>query len=79
MSSWPGEILSFWFDELESDDWWTKNDAIDRRIEKRFLELWQEQKSKTADVFLGSPETALAAVILDDQFPRNMFRDRADA
>ena len=79
VSSWPGEILSFWFDELGSDGWWTKNDAIDKRIEQRFLELWQEQKSKTADAFLGSPETALAAVILFDQFPRNMFRDHADA
>jgi len=77
--SWPDEILSFWFQELKSDDWWAKNDAVDSQIEDHFLELWQEQKSKTADAFLGSPETALAAVILFDQFPRNMFRDRADA
>jgi len=77
--SWPDEILSFWFQELKSDDWWAKNDAVDSQIEERFLELWQEQKSKTAGDFLGSPETALAAVILFDQFPRNMFRDSADA
>ena len=79
MSNWPSEILSFWFDELEPGDWWTKNDAIDQQIEQRFLELWQEQKTKTAKDFLDSPETALAAVILFDQFPRNMFRDSADA
>jgi uncharacterized protein (DUF924 family) len=72
-------IIRFWFDELDSEDWWTKNDALDNQIRDRFLELWQEQKSKTADAFLGSPETALAAVILFDQFPRNMFRDQADA
>ena len=77
--SWSNEILSFWFEELESADWWTKSDAIDDQIEARFLDLWQEQKSKTADAFRGSPETALAAVILFDQFPRNMFRDSADA
>ncbi len=77
--SWPDEILSFWFQELKSDDWWAKNDAVDSQIEERFLELWKEQKSKTASDFLGSPETALAAVILFDQFPRNIFRDSADA
>jgi len=77
--NWPNEILLFWFDEMDPEDWWAKNDAIDDRITDRFLDLWKEQKSKTAGDFLGSPETALAAVILFDQFPRNMFRDSADA
>ncbi|WP_323801487.1 DUF924 family protein [Parasphingorhabdus sp.] len=77
--NWPNEILFFWFDEMDPEDWWAKNDAIDSQIKERFLDLWKEQKSKTADDFLGSPETALAAVILFDQFPRNMFRDSADA
>lgn len=77
--NWPDEILSFWFDELDPKDWWTKSDATDHLIKKRFFDLWKEQKSKTADDFLTSPETALAAVILFDQFPRNMFRDSADA
>ena len=72
-------ITRFWFEELDPKDWWIKSDALDHQIEERFLELWQDEKSKTADAFLGSPETALAAVILFDQFPRNMFRDRADA
>lgn len=77
--NWPDEILSFWFEALDAKDWWAKSDATDDQIRKRFLKLWEEQKSKTADDFLTSPETALAAVILFDQFPRNMFRDSADA
>lgn len=77
--NWPAEILSFWFQELDPKDWWAKSDATDDQIRERFLELWEEQKSKTADDFLTAPETALAAVILFDQFPRNMFRDSADA
>ncbi|WP_321327657.1 DUF924 family protein [uncultured Parasphingorhabdus sp.] len=77
--NWPADILSFWFDELDPEDWWTRSDATDEQIEERFLELWEELKSKTADDFLSSPENALAAVILFDQFPRNMFRDSADA
>lgn len=77
--AWTDEILLFWFDELDPADWWNKNDAIDEQITERFVELWEEQKSKTAGDFLSSPETALAAIILFDQFPRNMFRDHADA
>ena len=77
--NWPAEILTFWFQELGPKDWWAKSDATDDQIRERFLELWEEQKSKTADDFLTAPETALAAVILFDQFPRNMFRDSADA
>ena len=77
--TWPSEILNFWFDELDSKDWWTKSDALDDRVKKRFFELWEDQKSKTVDDFLADAETALAATILFDQFPRNMFRDSADA
>jgi len=77
--NWPAEIVSFWFDQLDPKKWWTGSDATDEQIKEQFLELWEEQKAKTADDFLTSPETALAAVILFDQFPRNMFRDSADA
>ena len=77
--NWSEEISSFWFEELDPKDWWAKSDTVDHQIRERFLERWEEQKSKTADEFLNSPETALAAIILFDQFPRNMFRDGADA
>ena len=77
--SWPAKILTFWFDELDPKDWWTKSDDLDDSIRKNFFELWQGQKSKTAADFVADAETALAATILFDQFPRNMFRDSADA
>lgn len=79
MNSWPSDILKFWFEELKPADWWNKNDAIDNICKERFFELWQEQKANSADIFLTDAETALAATILFDQFPRNMFRDHADA
>ena len=37
-----------------------------------------EKRQLPVDSFLGDPLTALAAVILFDQFPRNMFRGHAD-
>lgn len=77
--TWQSKILAFWFEELEPNDWWDKSEAVDAICKERFLKLWEEQKTKTADAFLDSPETALAAIILFDQFPRNMFRGSADA
>ena len=77
--NWTEEVLHFWFEELGSGDWFQASDTVDDQIVERFQELWEEQKSKTAADFLGTPETALAAVILFDQFPRNMFRGTAEA
>lgn len=79
MMDWTTEILDFWFDELGTKSWFRANDAVDEQIVERFQELWEEQKSKTASAFLDTPESALAAIILFDQFPRNMFRGTAEA
>ncbi len=77
--NWSAEILHFWFEELGSDDWFGSSAEIDAQIIERFAELLEEQKAGVATDFLENPETALAAIILFDQFPRNMFRDSAEA
>ncbi len=77
--NWSEQVLHFWFDELGSDNWFGSSDTVDEQIIERFQELWEEQKAKIAADFLETPETALAAIILFDQFPRNMFRDTAEA
>ena len=77
MSDWADEILSFWF-ALDPHQHWKQDDALDAEIEERFLDLWEEQSGRVAEDFLGSAREALAAVILFDQFPRNMFRGHAD-
>lgn len=75
---WTREILDFWF-QLKPEQWWKADADLDEAIRERFLELWREQRQRTAEQFLGSPEDALAAVILFDQLPRNMFRGHADS
>ena len=74
---WRADVLKFWFG-LAYDDWWKGDANLDHRIKERFLKLWAEQRQLPADSFLADPLTALAAVILFDQFPRNMFRGHAD-
>ena len=76
---WPSEILRFWFEELGPDRFWTRSDAIDQAVRSRFADLLEEQRGRLADAFLDTPEHALAAIILFDQFPRNLFRGKARA
>lgn len=75
---WVRDVLDYWF-ALSPEQWWKPDEARDAEIRDRFLELWQERRSGTAESFLGSSDEAVAAVILFDQFPRNMFRGHADS
>jgi uncharacterized protein (DUF924 family)/predicted acylesterase/phospholipase RssA len=72
-------ILDFWFREIGPDGWWTRSDRTDEAIRERFLSLWEQWRSRSAECFLGTARNALAAILLFDQYSRNMFRGRADA
>ena len=72
--NWVDDVLVFWFEELEPADWFKKSDATDTKIHDRFLKLYANIARMAAEDHLGSPRRALAAIIVLDQFPRNMFR-----
>ena len=74
---WRGQVLKFWFG-LTYDQWWNGGAEIDHRIKQGFLKLWAEKRQLPVEAFTTDPLTALAAVILFDQFPRNMFRGDAE-
>ena len=78
MNDWRSDVLKFWFG-LSTEQWWRGGSELDHRIKQCFLKLWAEKRQLPVDAFLTDPLTALAAVILFDQFPRNMFRGHADA
>ena len=75
---WRSDVLKFWFG-LDPEQWWNGGPELDLRIRQDFLKLWSEKQQLPVDAFLTDPLTALAATILFDQFPRNMFRGHADA
>lgn len=75
-SIWAQEVADFWFAQPRAR-WFKKDAAFDAEVTDRFLTLWEEQRSRAPEAFLGSPGEALGAVILFDQYPRNMFRDDA--
>jgi len=76
-AQWIADVLKFWFG-LTYDQWWRGGSDIDHRIRQNFLKLWAAKRELPVESFTGDPLTALAAVILFDQFPRNMFRGAAD-
>jgi uncharacterized protein (DUF924 family) len=75
--AWQDDVLAFWFG-LTREQWWKADAALDAEIKERFLDLWETERENLPGAFLGSARDAVAAVILFDQFPRNMFRGHAD-
>ncbi|HZG09717.1 MAG TPA: DUF924 family protein [Allosphingosinicella sp.] len=75
--AWQDEVLDYWFG-LDPKLWWNGGPELDADICGRFLDLWEEQRQRPVADFLAGPRQALAAIVLFDQFPRNMHRGHAD-
>jgi len=74
----PAEVIRFWIDETGPKGWYMQSDDLDRTIRDRFMAAWIDAPRLAAE-WAGTAEGALAALILTDQFPRNMFRNDARA
>ena len=86
-------ILDFWFDAAQdnsavalSDDdiskrqsalWWQKNPAVDTDIRQRFEPVLKALLRGQFNDWLEDAEGRLAAIIVLDQFSRNMYRNSA--
>ncbi|WP_120077344.1 DUF924 family protein [Aurantiacibacter odishensis] len=76
---WAADLLHFWFHELTPADWWGGSEQTDATIEKRFRHWLEALFVCPPSSFLHDPQTALAAVLLFDQVPRNVYRDTPQA
>ncbi len=74
-----GAVIRFWCEELSAEQHWMKDPALDRHIAERFGKFRQEVLRTKAANWRDTPETLAAAIILLDQFSRNMFRGKARA
>ena len=73
---WVGDVLKFWFEGTDPDQWFKKDPTFDASIRERFLRLHEFLVCRGNNGLLAdAPRTALAAVIVLDQMSRNMFRD----
>ncbi|MEM7775932.1 MAG: DUF924 family protein [Pseudomonadota bacterium] len=74
-STWRDAVLEFWFEQHGRADWFAQSDAFDDDIRSGFPQTYDHVRTYTVDDLISEPRTALAAVIVLDQFPRNMFRN----
>jgi uncharacterized protein (DUF924 family) len=72
-------VIQFWCEELRPEQHWQKDPKLDRHIAEQFGKLREEVLRTRAKAWRDTPETLAAAIILLDQFSRNMFRGSAKA
>lgn len=72
-------VLRFWFDELSEAQHWQKSDDLDRRIAGEFGALRRSVLDSGAAGWRDDPQHVLAAILLLDQFSRNIHRGTARA
>ncbi|MBI3149304.1 MAG: DUF924 domain-containing protein [Betaproteobacteria bacterium] len=79
-------VLDFWFGAAGSPEhgkprecWFRKDLDVDAAIRARFGSVVNEALAGGLVDWAGDPRTALALLLLLDQFPRNLFRQSAEA
>jgi len=84
----PEEILSYWLGAVEEDPswlperldfWFNASPEQDREIRERFGATWEAAAGDRLLTWLHRPRSALAVVIVLDQFSRNIHRGTARA
>lgn len=75
----PEDILSFWFGELQAVQWFRPDAALDASIATRFGATLAALRRQVPAAWTATARGTLAAVIVLDQFPRNIHRGTPDA
>jgi uncharacterized protein (DUF924 family) len=74
----PAAVLAFWRD-AGPERWFAKNAAFDEEIRARFLPTYEAAAARALGDWESEAASALALLLVLDQFPRNMFRNDARA
>ncbi len=70
------EIITFWFEEIDAQQHWKKDEAFDALIAERFGDTLKRAGQCELSAWRESALGRLAEVIVLDQFPRNIYRDQ---
>jgi uncharacterized protein (DUF924 family) len=76
---WPAQVVRFWFEEHGEADWFGGGPEFDAAVTERFAGWRDALRSQPVEAFITDAHTALAAIILFDQVPRNAYRGTAEA
>jgi len=69
------DVLSFWFEEIRSAQWFAKSDELDTLIIDRFSILHAQAARAELYEWRETARGRLAEIIVLDQFSRNMYRN----
>jgi uncharacterized protein (DUF924 family) len=72
-SDWAEQVTRYWFEELPPAAWFRKDTRVDDAIRERFAAL-HDELARIRPEQLTTARDCLAAVIVLDQFSRNMYR-----
>ena len=72
-------VLQFWFLACKPRQWFRRSLSFDALVQQRFGELTAEAVAGGLSSWEGQPQSALALVLLLDQFSRQVWRDQAQA
>ncbi len=73
------DVLAFWLGEVPPEKRFARDAALDAAIADRFTDLRAQVVASHAAGWRAAPRPLLAAVILIDQFGRNLFRGSGEA
>lgn len=76
---WAKQVLDFWFSELSPRDRFSGKIEVDEMVRTRFGAWWNAVHSHFALNEPSSVTEALGAIVMLDQFSRNLFRGTAAA
>ena len=70
----PDEVIGYWCETLTPEDWWQGTPELDAAVRERFAATHLALSREVTAAWRESPRARLAAIIVLDQFPRNMYR-----
>lgn len=72
-------ILDFWFNQCEPEQWFMKNDDFDALLKEKFGKLVDKARAGQLDAWAETRQGTLALILLLDQMTRNIHRDTPNA
>lgn len=70
------EILDFWFEKLNPNQWWKEDAIVDNLIKEKFLDIHNQAIKGELWSWRNDPQASLAEIIIIDQFSRNIYRGK---
>lgn len=71
----PLEVVEFWCELLSPEHWFTPPPQLDAHIRTRYAATHLALSRSVPAAWRETPDARLAALIVLDQFPRNMYRN----